>query len=83
MIYLNRMQNLIIDNILIVLLVAQCSNKLFEFNLIFSVTDGTLSIKLRGKRNDFDHIRIVNLRYISSNMPESPAYGVYISKLKR
>ena len=43
---------------------------------------GILSTKLYDKRDDFD-FRIVNFPYISSNIPESPAYGVYISQLLR
>ena len=46
------------------------------------MTDWTLSTKLGDKRDDFD-FRIVNVPYIYSNIPESPAYGVYISQLIR
>ena len=48
----------------------------------FFVTDGTFLTKLHDKRNDFD-FHIVNLPEICSNIPESPAYGVYISQLIR
>ena len=51
-------------------------------DLLLSVTDGTLSTKLYDKRDDFD-FRIVNFPFICSNIPESPAYGVYISQLIR
>ena len=51
-------------------------------DLLLSVSKGTLSTKLYDKRDDFD-FRIVNFPYISSNIPESPAYGVYISQLIR
>ena len=45
-------------------------------------TDGTLSTKLYDNRDDFD-FRIVNFPYICGNIPESPAYGIYISQLIR
>ena len=34
------------------------------------------------KNDDFD-FHIVNLPYLSSNIPESPAYGVFVSQLIR
>ena len=34
------------------------------------------------KRDDFD-FPIVNFPYLSSNIPESPAYGVFVSQLIR
>ena len=51
-------------------------------DLLLSVSNGLLSTKLYDKRDDFD-FRIVNFPFISSNIPESPAYGVYISQLIR
>ena len=51
-------------------------------DLLLSVSDGHLSTKLYDKRDDFD-FRIVNFPFLSSNIPESPAYGVYISQLIR
>ena len=51
-------------------------------DLLLCMTKGQLSTKLYDKRDDFD-FRIVNFPYISSNIPESPAYGVYISQLIR
>ena len=51
-------------------------------DLLLSVSNGILSTKLYDKRDDFD-FRIVNFPFISSNIPESPAYGVYISQLIR
>ena len=50
-------------------------------DLLLSVSNGLLSTKLYAKRDDFD-FRTVKFPFISSNIPESPAYGVYISKLK-
>ena len=44
--------------------------------------DETLSTKLYDKCDDFN-FRIVNFPYICSNIPESAAYGVYISQLVR
>ena len=41
-----------------------------------------VSTKLYDNRDDFN-FRIVNFPYMSSNIPESPAYGVYISQLIR
>ena len=49
---------------------------------MYKLTDGTLSTKLYDKSDDFD-FRIVNFPFMCSNIPESPAYGVYISKLIR
>ena len=44
--------------------------------------DGILCYKLYDKRDDFG-FTIVNFPYICSNIPSSPAYGVYISQLVR
>ena len=41
-----------------------------------------LTTKIYDKRDDFD-FSIVNFPFLSSNIPESPAYGVYISQLIR
>jgi len=43
---------------------------------------GRLKIKLYDKRVDFS-FRIVNIPFISSNIPVSPTYGVYIAQLIR
>ena len=48
--------------------------------LLLFATGGTISTKLYDKRDDFD-FRIVNFPYICSNIPESPAYSVYISQV--
>jgi hypothetical protein len=45
-------------------------------------TDGKLTTQLYDKRDDFS-FTIVNIPYICSNIPLSPAYGVYISRLIR
>jgi hypothetical protein len=41
---------------------------------------GRLKTKLYDKRDDFT-FSVVNFPFISSNIPASPAYGVYISQL--
>ena len=51
-------------------------------DLLLSKFNGSLTTKLYDKRDDFD-FPIVNFPFISSNIPESPAYGVYISQLIR
>ena len=45
-------------------------------------SDNNLSTKLYDKRDDFP-FSIVNFPFLSSNIPSSPAYGVYISQLIR
>ena len=43
---------------------------------------GKLSTRLYDKRDDFD-FHIVNFPFLSSNIPSSPSYGVYIWQLIR
>ena len=43
--------------------------------------DGKLTTQLYDKRDDFSSI--VNFPYLCSNIPSSPAYGVYVSQLIR
>ena len=43
---------------------------------------GKLNLKLYDKRDDFN-FPIVNFPFLSSNIPASPAYGVYVSQLIR
>ena len=45
-------------------------------------TNGSLTTQLYDKRDDFN-FSIVNFPFIDSNIPESPAYGVFISQLIR
>jgi len=45
-------------------------------------SSGKLSTKIYDKRDDFD-FKIINFPYLCSNIPTSPAYGVYISQLIR
>ena len=42
--------------------------------------DGKCNTRLTDKLDDFD-FAIVNVPYISSNIPESHAYGVFVSQL--
>ena len=42
--------------------------------------DKHLQVKLYDKREDFN-FNIVNFPFLSSNIPRSPAYGVYVSQL--
>ena len=44
--------------------------------------DGNLTTKLYDKRDDFN-FSIVNFPYLCSNIPSSPAYGVFVSQLIR
>jgi len=44
--------------------------------------NGTLTTKLYDKRDDFN-FPIVNYPFLDSNIPSSPAYGVFISQLIR
>ena len=44
--------------------------------------DKRLLVKLYDKRDDFN-FNIVNFPFLSSNIPQSPAYGVYVSQLIR
>ena len=44
--------------------------------------DCRLRVKLYDKRDDFN-FNIVNFPYLCSNIPKSPAYGVYVSQLIR
>jgi len=45
-------------------------------------SEGRLRTKLYDKRDDFN-VPIVNCPFICSNIPAAPAYGVYISQLRR
>ena len=45
-------------------------------------SDGQLRTSLYDKRDDFN-FHITNFPFLSSNIPSSPAYGVFISQLIR
>ena len=52
-------------------------------DLLLSIeSDGQLRTSLYDKRDDFN-FHITNLPFLSSNIPSSPAYGVFISQLIR
>ena len=50
--------------------------------LLFFDDSGQLSTKIYDKRDDFN-FKIINFPNMCSNIPASPAYGVYISQLIR
>ena len=50
--------------------------------LLGTDNDKTLCTKIYDKRDDFN-FPIVNFPFLSSNIPASPAYGVYVSQLIR
>ena len=53
----------------------------FYLDLTFIIeSNNRLYTKLYDKRDDFD-FHIVNFPFLSSNIPSSPSYGVYISQL--
>ena len=55
----------------------------FKFILYLEFDDsGQLSTKIYDKRDDFN-FKIINFPNMCSNIPASPAYGVYISQLIR
>ena len=49
-----------------------------------NIGEGTEAVKtsIYDKREDFD-FKIVNFPYLESNIPQNPAYGIYISQLVR
>ena len=49
-----------------------------DLQLEFDI-QGKLNLKLYDKRDDFN-FPIVNFPFLSSNIPASPAYGVYVSQ---
>ena len=50
-------------------------------DLLLSIRwDGQLHTSIYDKRDDFN-FHITNFRFLSSNIPSSPAYGVFISQL--
>ena len=52
-------------------------------DLLLSIgRDGQLHTSIYDKRDDFN-FHITNFSFLSSNIPSSPAYGVFISQLKR
>ena len=55
---------------------------IFGYFLLKIDSDGRLTTTLYDKRDDFD-FAIVNFPFSWSNVPLSPAYGVYVSQLIR
>ena len=60
----------------------ETSSSASYLDLYLYIDNGRLKSKLYDKRDDFD-FPIVNFPFLSSNIPTSPAYGVYISQLIR
>ena len=55
----------------------------YYLDLLLSIeSDGQLRTSLYDKRDDFN-FHITNFPFLSSNIPSSPAYGVFISQLIR
>ena len=46
------------------------------------ITNGIVSSKIYDRQDDFN-FRIVNSPFLDGDVPHSPSYGVYISKLIR
>ena len=51
-------------------------------DLLLDIRDNSICTKLYDKRDDFD-FTIVNYPFLDSNIPASPAYGVFVSQLIR
>lgn len=51
-------------------------------DLLLDISDTTICTKLYDKRDDFN-FTIVNFPFLDSNIPASPAYGVFVSQLIR
>jgi hypothetical protein len=61
----------------------ECSTSTLYLDVLLKLdTNGKLTTQLYDKRDDFN-FSIVNFPYQCSNIPASPAYGVYISQLIR
>ena len=51
-------------------------------DLNMSITNDIVSLKIYDKRDDFN-FEIVNFPFLDGDVPRSPSYGIYISKLIR
>ena len=62
---------------------ASCTTSASYLDLLLSIgRDGQLHTSIYDKRDDFN-FHITNFPFLSSNIPSSPAYGVFISQLIR
>ena len=61
---------------------ANSSDTEAPFDLNLSITNGVVSSKIYDKQDDFN-FKIVNFPFLDGDVPRSPSYGVYISKLIR
>jgi hypothetical protein len=63
--------------------IIECSTSASYFNVLLKLdTNGKITTQLYDKRGDFN-FPIINFPYLCSNIPTSPAYGVFISQLIR
>jgi hypothetical protein len=63
--------------------ITESDNSASYLDILLTIdSSGGLTTSLYDKRDDFD-FAIVNFPFLCSNMPLSPAYGVYISRLIR
>ena len=60
----------------------EASNKLSYLDIMIEIEHGRFRTDVYDKRDGFG-FHIVNFPYLCSNIPLSPAYGVYISQLVR
>ena len=60
----------------------ESSHSASYLDLLLDIDDTKLCTKIYDKRDDFD-FAIVNFPFLDSNIPASPAYGVYVSQLIR
>ena len=60
----------------------ESSNSTSYLDLLLSIEGNNLHTQIYDKRDDFN-FTIVNFPYLDSNIPASPAYGVFISQLVR
>jgi hypothetical protein len=63
--------------------ITECSTSASYLDVLLKLDrNGKFSTQLYDKRDDFN-FSIVNVPYLCSNIPASPAYGVYLSQLIR
>ena len=59
-----------------------CGNASMKLIMVWFVNTNNFNTSLYDKRDDFN-FHITNFPFLSSNIPSSPAYGVFISQLIR